>query len=160
MTSPDAGPARTRSDAGARVPWPPVAAAALGILGVVVALAAPSRPEGPAGAVLDLADAREAGSCEAYVATTTAFFRNDAYLGSPTCADVVAEAAVLAARSPVEVEVTSVVRVDEDTAAVETVERYRVGTDDEYAIAMAYRTLLVDGAWAVDHVDLTVLPDG
>lgn len=141
-----------------RVPWPPVVAATLGALGVVVAVAAPGGPDGPAGAVLDLLDARERGSCGDYVATTTEFFRTDAYLGAPTCADVAAEAAEYAALSPVEVEVVSVVRVDVDTAEVETLERYRVGADDEYAIAMAYRTLLVDGSWAVDHVDLTVLP--
>ena len=109
--------------------------------------------------VLDLLAAREQGSCEDYVAATTAFFRNDAYLGAPTCADVAAEAAEYAALRPVTVDVVSVVRVDVDTAEVETVERFRVGTDDEYAIAMAYRTLLADGAWAVDHVDLTILPD-
>lgn len=142
------------------VPWPPVAAAALGVLGVVVAVAAPGGPDGPQGAVLDLHAARERGSCADYVAATTEFFRNDAYLGAPTCEDVAAEAAQHAALSPVEVQVVSVVRVDVDTAEVETVERFRVGTEDEYAIAMAYRTLLVDGAWAVDHVDLTVLPAG
>lgn len=143
---------------GRQLPWPPVVAAALGVLGVVVAVAAPGRPDGPQGAVLDLHAARDHGSCEDYVATTTEFFRNDAYLGAPTCEDVAAEAAEYAALAPVVVEVVSVVRVDVDTAEVETVERYRVGTDDEYAISMAYRTLLADGAWAVDHVDLTVLP--
>lgn len=140
------------------VPWPPAAAAALGVLGVVVAVAAPGGPDGPRGAVLDLHAAWERGSCEDYVAATTEFFRNDAYLGAPTCEDVAAEAAEYAALGPVDVEVMSVVRVDVDTAEVETVERFRVGSEGEYAIAMAYRTLLTDGAWAVDHVDLTVLP--
>jgi hypothetical protein len=143
-----------------RVPVPPVLAGALGVAGVVVALAVPARaPEAPARAVLDLFAARASGSCADYVATTTPFFRNDPYLGSPTCADVAADAAELAARGPFEVEVVGLVQVDVDTAEVETVERYRVGTAEEYAIAMAYRTQLVDGAWAVDHVDLTVLPD-
>lgn len=142
------------------LPWPPVVAAALGVLGVVVALAAPGGPDGPQGAVLDLHAAREHGSCEDYVAATTEFFRNDAYLGAPTCDDVAAEAARYAALGPVEVQVMSVVRADVDTAEVETVERFRGGSEDEYAIAMAYRTLLEDGAWAVDHVDLTVLPGG
>lgn len=141
------------------VAWPPVVAAALGVLGVVVATVAPGGRHGPEDAVLDLLAAREQGSCEDYVAATTAFFRNDAYLGAPTCEDVTAEAAEYAALRPVTVDVVSVVRVDVDTAEVETVERFRVGTDEEYAIAMAYRTLLADGAWAVDHVDLTILPD-
>lgn len=144
---------------GRPVAGPPLVAAALGVLGVVVALAAPDGRGGPQDAVLDLLAAREQGSCEDYVAATTAFFRNDAYLGAPTCEDVAAEAAEYAALRPVTVDVVSVVRVDVDTAEVETVERFRVGTDEEYAIAMAYRTLLADGAWAVDHVDLTILPD-
>lgn len=145
---------------------PPVVAGILGVAGIVVALLGPSGAgeapqvaDGPARAVLDLFAARESGSCEDYEATTTAFFRNDAYLGSPTCADFTAYAEDYAARGPVEVEVVSTVQVAADMAEVETVERYRAGTDGEYAIAMAYRTLLVDGAWAVDHVDLTVLPD-
>lgn len=144
---------------GARaLPWPPAAAVALGVIGVVVALVAPHGPDQPEDAVLDLHAAREHGSCEDYVAATTPFFRNDAYLGAPTCADVAAESADYAALGPVAVEIVSVVRVDTDLAEVEAVERYRAGSDDEYAIAMAYRTRLVDGAWAVDHVDLTILP--
>lgn len=143
-----------------RVPAPLVLATVLGAAGVAVALAAPTgAPEGPERAVLDLFAARASGSCEDYVAATTPFFRDDPYLGSPTCADVAADAAEHAARGPVEVEVVAVVQVDVDTAEVETVERYRAGTPDEYAISMAYRTQLVDGRWAVDHVDLTVLPD-
>jgi hypothetical protein len=119
---------------------------------------APGGRHGPEDAVLEMLAARERGSCEDYVAATTAFFRNDAYLGAPTCADVAAEAAEYAALRPRAVEVMSVVRVDVDTAEVETVERFRVGTDDEYAIAMAYRVQHAGDAWAVDHVDLTVLP--
>ncbi|GEN78724.1 hypothetical protein [Actinotalea fermentans] len=146
------------------VPWPPAAASALGVLGVVVALAGPhgsgvpGGQDGPERAVLDLVVAREQGACDDYVASTTPFFRDDPYLGAPTCEDVAAQAARYAALGPVEVEVVGTVHVDVDTAEVETVERFRVGTDDEYAIALAYRTRLVDGVWAVDHVDLTVLP--
>ena len=73
--------------------------------------------------------------------------------------DLAAEAAEHAAREPVVVEVASVVLVGAAMAEVETLERYRQGTPDEYAVAMAYRTRLVDGVWLVDHVDLTVLPD-
>ncbi len=143
---------------GRHVPWPPVVAGGLAVLGVVVAVAAAGGPDGPERAVLDLAAAREDGSCARYVAATTPFFRNDPYLGSPTCEDVAADAARLAELGPLRVEVIAVVAVDEDIAEVETVERYRVGTDDEYAIALAYRTLLTPAGWAVDHADLTVLP--
>ncbi len=142
--------------------WPLAVAAALAALGMVVALVVPHGSEDgedPQDAVLALVAARESGSCTGYVAATTAFFRNDPYLGAPTCEDVQVQSARYAALHPVEVEVVGVVQVDADTAEVETVERFRVGTDDEYAITLAYRTLLVDGAWAVDHVDLTVLPD-
>lgn len=139
---------------------PLAVAGTLTVAGVLVAVLAPTgAPQGPARAVLDLWAARESGSCADYVATTTPFFRNDPYLGSPTCADVEADAAGYAARGPIEVEVTGVVQVDTDTAEVETVERYRVGSAEEHAIVMAYRTQLVGGAWAVDHADLTVLPD-
>jgi len=141
------------------VPWPPALAVVLGVLGTVVALVGPDGRHGPERAVLELLAAREHGSCAEYVSATTPFFRNDAYLGAPTCEDVAAQAARYAALRPVEVEVVGVVRVDVDTAEVETVERYLAGTDDEYAIAMAYRTVLTDGAWRVDHVDLTILPD-
>lgn len=151
---------------GRPVPWPPVVAAVLGVLGVAVAVLAPGgedrqdRHDRPEDAVLNLFAARDRGSCEDYVATTTPFFRNDAYLGAPTCEDVADEAAEYAALRPVEVEVVSVVRVGADTAEVETVERYRAGTDGEYAVAMAYRAKRAGDVWAVDHVDLTVLPGG
>ena len=143
-----------------RAPWPPLLAAALGVAGVLVALLIhPGETRGPADAVLDLMAARVSGSCADYVATTTALFRNDMYLGSATCDDFAVEAAEHAGREPVVVEVASVVVVDAAMAEVETLERYRQGAPDEYAVAMAYRTRLVDGVWLVDHVDLTVLPD-
>lgn len=137
------------------------AAIAAGCVGVAVAVTPWPEPEpeleqGPADAVRALFDARADASCADYVATTTEFFRNDMYLGSATCDDFAEEVAAYAARGPVRIEVASVVVVDVDTAAVEVVERYRVGHDDEYELRMAYRTQLVDGAWAVDHVDLTV----
>lgn len=147
----------------AAMPWPPAVAAALAALGVVVALVAPhgsNDRDDPQDAVLALVAARESGSCTDYVAATTPFFRDDPYLGAPTCEDVQVQSARYATLHPVDVEVVGVVQVDADTAEVETLERFRVGTDDEYAIMLAYRTLLIDGVWAVDHVDLTVLPGG
>ena len=143
-----------------RPPWPVVVAVVLGCAGVAVSATPGPAPEhGPADAVLALFAARADASCADYVAATTPFFRGDTYLGSATCDDVAREAAEHAGRGPFRATVESVVRVDADTAEVEVVERYRVGTDEEYAVVMAYRTQLVDGAWAVDHVDLTVLPD-
>jgi hypothetical protein len=117
-----------------------------------------SEPE-PADAVIALFDARRDGSCDAYVETTTDFFRNDMYLGSATCDDFADEADAFAERGPVQVDVESDLQVDVDTSQVEVVETYRAGTDDEFAIVMAYRVQLEDGVWKVDHADLTVLRD-
>lgn len=143
-----------------RPPWPVVAAVVLGCTGIAVAATPGPAPErGPSDAVLALFAARADASCADYVAATTPFFRGDMYLGSATCDEFAEEAAAHAARGPVLLVVEGVVVVDVDTAEVEVVEHYRAGTDEEYAISMAYRTQLVDGAWAVDHVDLTVLPD-
>ena len=114
-------------------------------------------PADPAAAVLALFAARDEASCEAYAATTTQFFRDDAYLGSSTCEAFAAEAAEHAALAPVRVRIESVVRVDVDTAQVEAVETYRAGTSREYRLGMAYRVRHEGDAWRVDHVDLTVL---
>lgn len=129
----------------------------LAAVGVALALRADHREPEPADAVTALFDARRAGSCEDYVATTTAFFRDDAYLGSATCADFADEVTQLAADGPVRVHVESQTRVDVDTTEVEVVETYRAGTPDEYVRVMAYRVQLEGGTWKVDHVDLTVL---
>lgn len=134
-----------------------LAIVALGVVGVVLATHRGSGGQEPADAVTALFDARRDGSCADYVTTTTAFFRNDAYLGSPTCEDFAAEAAELAGQEPVRVHVESSTQVDVDTTEVEVVETYRAGTADEYTRVMAYRVQLEDGAWKVDHVDLTVL---
>lgn len=114
-------------------------------------------PPDPADAVTTLFAARRDGSCEQYIATTTAFFRHDAYLGSATCEAFASEVAEHASVGPVRVRIESQVQLDVDTAEVEAVETYRAGTADEYSIVMAYRVQLEDGAWKVDHVDLTVL---
>lgn|GEM_PF-6298311 len=142
----------------ARVPL--ATAVALVVAGAAACAPRPGDPEPapePADAVTALFDARRDGSCDAYVATTTTFFRDDVYLGSATCDAFATEAAEYADRGPVRVVIESQVQLDVDTAEVEAVETYGAGTSDEYSIVMAYRVQLDDGTWKVDHVDLTVL---
>ena len=137
-------------------------AGAVLVVGAVLAVGR-AGDDGPAGsaepedAVHALFAAGGDGSCEAYAATTTEFFREDLYLGAATCEDFAAEAAEYATLRPVRVRVESVARIDVDTAQVEVVETYREGTPEEYRLGMAYRVTLTDDGWRVDHRDLTVL---
>lgn len=119
----------------------------------------PPRLDTPAEAVVTLFRSFQTRSCADFFASTTPRHQADPYVQITDCAQFASSAEVFATLGDSSVEVTAVVPVGADTAQVEALETYQIGTADEYRRVISYRVNLVDGAWRVDHFDLTVLPD-
>lgn len=138
------------------------AALTLAVAGAAVLLwpDAPKAAATPGEAVTMLFRAFQTRSCAEFFASTTPRHQSDPYVQITDCAEFSAAADDFAALGDSSLEVTAVVPVgDEASAQVEALETYRAGSAGEYRRVIAYRVLLVDGAWRVDHFDLTVLPD-
>lgn len=120
---------------------------------------APPRAATPGEAVTVLFRAFQTRSCADFFASTTPRHQGDPYVRIADCSDFSAAADDFAALGDSSLEVTAEVRVGDESAQVEALETYQGGTAGEYRRVIAYRVLLVDGAWRVDHFDLTILPD-
>lgn len=157
------GPAAARTEgAQRRVQLVGVAAAStVALAGAAVLLwpDVPPRAATPGEAVTLLFRAYQTGSCTDFFATTTPRHQGDAYVQVTDCAQFAATAEAFATLGDTSLEVTAEVPVGEASAQVEALETYQIGTPEEYRRVIAYRVLLIDGAWRVDHFDLTVLPD-